>query len=140
LPDWLLDTNAVSALMRADPRVTAWLARVTESETLRISANTNGEIRYGLYRLPAGKKRSALDQAFELLLSQLGQWLDVTGEVSELYARIKASLERGGVILPENDLWIAATAVVHTLILVTNDAHFDAVSDLTVEDWSAPLP
>jgi tRNA(fMet)-specific endonuclease VapC len=37
--------------------------------------------------------------------------------------------------IPENDLWIAATASEHGLVLVTRDEHFDRVEGLLVERW-----
>jgi predicted nucleic acid-binding protein len=37
--------------------------------------------------------------------------------------------------LPENDIWIAATAVHHGIVLVTRDHHFQEVEDLQIEDW-----
>jgi tRNA(fMet)-specific endonuclease VapC len=138
LPDWLLVTNVISALMRYDPWVVARLASVPERERILVSVVTNAEIRYGIRRMPAGRRRRSLERAYELLLLQLERWLDVTREVSEVYARIKAGLESRGVILPENDLWIAATALVHELTLVTNDGHFAAVPGLSRDDWSVP--
>jgi predicted nucleic acid-binding protein len=136
LPDWLLDTNAVSGLMREDPRITAQLARLSEADTLYLSVVTHAEIRYGIHRMPAGRRKRDLERAYHLLLPLLGTLLDVTREISEEYARIKAALERRGIILPDNDLWIAATALVRPLTLVTNDGHFAAVPDLKAEDWS----
>src|SRR5207245_7037083 len=121
LPDWLFDTNMVSALMREDPMVVTRLARLPETETIRLSVVTHAEICYGIHRLPAGRRRRAVERAYALLLPQLGRLLDVTREVSEVYARIKAGLERRGINLPENDLWIAATALDSHLTLVTDD-------------------
>ncbi len=37
--------------------------------------------------------------------------------------------------IPENDIWIAATARQHNLILVTRDTHFQHVSNLQIEAW-----
>jgi predicted nucleic acid-binding protein len=36
---------------------------------------------------------------------------------------------------PENDLWIAATALRHNLTLITYDAHFDRIPHVTKERW-----
>lgn len=40
-----------------------------------------------------------------------------------------------GIVIPENDLWIAATALSAGLTLVTNDNHFAAVPDLQTANW-----
>jgi predicted nucleic acid-binding protein len=38
-------------------------------------------------------------------------------------------------LLPENDIWIAAIALQHDLILVTRDAHFQEVENLQTAMW-----
>jgi tRNA(fMet)-specific endonuclease VapC len=135
LPDWLVDTNIVSALMRQDALVSAVLAQLSPVDTLYLSVITHGEIGYGIQRVPAGRRRNALAQAYRLLLPQVGPLLEVTRPVSDAYSSTKGSLERWGIVLPENDLWIAATALVHGLTLVTDDHHFAAIPGLTVENW-----
>jgi predicted nucleic acid-binding protein len=59
MPVALLDTNAVSDLMRDQPQVRARVAN--HSGPLISSVVVWGEIHYGLERLPAGKKRAALE-------------------------------------------------------------------------------
>ncbi len=51
------------------------------------------------------------------------------------YGAAKATLQRMGLPIPENDLWIAACALRHGLILVARDRHFGYVDGLQVEDW-----
>jgi tRNA(fMet)-specific endonuclease VapC len=51
------------------------------------------------------------------------------------YARLRHGLGQRGRPIPENDLWIAATAVEHGLVLATRDEHFTAIEDLVVESW-----
>ena len=51
------------------------------------------------------------------------------------YARLRHRLRQSGRPIPENDLWIAATAVEHDLVLVTRDEHFAAIEDFAVETW-----
>jgi predicted nucleic acid-binding protein len=59
MPAALLDTNAVSDLMRDHPQVKARLG--AHSDIVATSVLVIGEIRYGLNRLPAGKKRADLE-------------------------------------------------------------------------------
>lgn len=54
---------------------------------------------------------------------------------ARLYAAIKAQLRSVGRPIPENDLWIAALARQHQLILATRDGHFEAIEDLPLEAW-----
>jgi tRNA(fMet)-specific endonuclease VapC len=49
---------------------------------------------------------------------------------AEAYARLKQGLRKKGRPIPDNDLWIAATAVQHGLTLFSSDAHFDGVDEL----------
>ena len=129
----LLDTNAVSDLMRdhasLKARVSAYAGRLCTSVVVR------GEIRYGLERLPAGKKRTDLEVRALAILAPLPHE-PVTDLIAETYGRLKASLEAGGAILGDNDSWIAATAKELGLVLVTRDAQFGHVPGLIVEDWT----
>jgi len=52
---------------------------------------------------------------------------------AEEYGGIKAELKRRGRPIPENDIWIAASARRHDAILVSSDRHFDEVEGLHVE-------
>jgi tRNA(fMet)-specific endonuclease VapC len=140
LADWLLDTIAVSALMRQDAAVIAHLSRLSSADTVYLSVIAHAEIRFGIHRMPAGRRKRVVERAYELLLPQVGPLMEVTREVSETYARTKAALERRGTILPENDVWIAATALVNHLTLVTDDGHFAAVPGLSVENWLHGVP
>jgi tRNA(fMet)-specific endonuclease VapC len=56
-------------------------------------------------------------------------------EVAREYGRLRQRLRTKGRPLPENDIWIAATAKHHELVLVTRDRHFGDVDDLLVEAW-----
>jgi len=55
--------------------------------------------------------------------------------VAEAYAEIRKHLKEKGAPIPENDLWIAATALSHGLKLVTQDRHFKNVDFIELEVW-----
>jgi predicted nucleic acid-binding protein len=42
-------------------------------------------------------------------------------------ARLRAVCRSGGVTVPDNDIWIAATAISRGWTLVSCDEHFDAI-------------
>jgi hypothetical protein len=67
----VLDTNVVSALMRAepDPIVVTWLDRLPP-EFLWTTSITVFEIRLGLELLAAGRRRRQLEEAFALTLEE----------------------------------------------------------------------
>ena len=56
-------------------------------------------------------------------------------ETAQWFGIIKNRLRRKGRLIPDNDIWIAAIAMQHELILVTRDAHFDEVESLQTERW-----
>ena len=66
--------------------------------------------------------------------------ISVGGDVAKEYGVVKQELRRKGRPIPENDIWIAATARQLKLALVTRDRHFDEVDGLTKVDWADATP
>jgi len=133
MPAALLDTNAVSDLMRDHPTVKARVGQ--HADPITTCAVVVGEIRYGLDRLPAGKKRTDLEARARTILAAVR--IDpVTEAIANTYGRLKASLESQGLNLDDNDLWIAATAITQGQVLVSRDQIFAHVPGLQVEDWT----
>jgi tRNA(fMet)-specific endonuclease VapC len=58
--------------------------------------------------------------------------------VAREYGLLKKRLKEKGRPLPENDIWIAAAAKRHEMILVSRDGHFTEVEDLETTDWATP--
>lgn len=77
-------------------------------------------------------------QAVEKLLNDVTV-LDVTDEVGREFGRLRAELLDAGRPTPEMDLWIAATASLYELTVVTHNVHdFSHIPGVTVEDWLTP--
>lgn len=51
------------------------------------------------------------------------------------YARISQQLRQKGRPIPQSDMWIAATALQHSLILLTRDDHFKVIADVQLQGW-----
>jgi hypothetical protein len=66
---YLLDTSAISLLMREDPAVANWLLSVSAQDRLVVCTITRGEILFGLGRLAQGKRRTELELKAEILFS-----------------------------------------------------------------------
>jgi tRNA(fMet)-specific endonuclease VapC len=133
----VLDTNAVSALMKGDPGVMERLKQRSKGE-VSVPQPVLAEIAYGIERLPKSKRKDALQERFDLVRSELARslWSD---EVSESFGRIKAVLEKKGQRIEDFDAAIAAHALATDAVLVTaNLDHMTRVPGLTVEDWSSP--
>lgn len=134
---FVLDTNAVSALMKGEPQVLKRLQQAIKVD-VSVPQPVLEEIAYGIERLPKSKRKQALQDRFDLIRSELARssWSD---EVSECFGSIKATLERKGrrIRIEDFDAAIAAHAVARDATLVTaNLDDMARVPGLTVEDWS----
>ena len=70
-------------------------------------------------------------------IAELFPIIDITPAVVETFGEIKTSLEKQGNIVADMDLLIAATALTHNLILVTNNQkHFERINGLDIENWA----
>lgn len=135
---YVLDTNAVSALMKGEANVIERLKRVARVD-VSMPQPVVAEIAYGIERLPKSKRRDELTSRFELLKAELHRvpWSD---EVSDTFGRIKAGLERKGARIEDFDAAVAAHALALGSILVTaNVKHMTRVTGLKIEDWSTDL-
>jgi tRNA(fMet)-specific endonuclease VapC len=56
-------------------------------------------------------------------------------ETADQYGQIRLRLKAKGRPIPENDIWIAATALRYGLALVTRDDHFQEVDNLNLVRW-----
>jgi predicted nucleic acid-binding protein len=54
----------------------------------------------------------------------------VSQSIAEVYARERSLLRSNGLLIPDNDIWIAATAIAHNLQLVSGDEHFARIDGL----------
>lgn len=128
---YLLDTNAISALMRADLRIVSWLSSIGADDRVVICTITRGEILFGLERLAQGRRRSELEGKALSLFAVL-PCEPIPTAAADRYASVKASQQRRGLPLDENDLWIAATTLAIDATLVSRDSDFHAVEGLAV--------
>ncbi|HEY3044289.1 MAG TPA: type II toxin-antitoxin system VapC family toxin [Vicinamibacterales bacterium] len=122
---FLLDTNVVSEWVkpRPDPHVVAWLDEVDEDRVF-LSVVTLAELRHGIDRLPAGRRRERLDEWLREELPDRfeSRVLAIDPAVADAWGRIVAQRERSGRPIGTMDAFVAATAEVHGLTLVTRNA------------------
>ena len=115
-----------------DPSVVNWLDH-QPAESVWITTVTLFEARLGLALLPAGRRRKALEAAFnQLLLEDLeGRVLDFDRPSAEAAATLAAERQRKGRAVDIRDTQIAGIVIARRAKLVTrNIKHF---SDLNVE-------
>ena len=139
----VLDTDVVAELMRPsrDPAVVTWLGQQTRG-SLVTTAITVAEIRFGLARLPDGRRATELRQlADEVLGAFPGQVLPFDTAAAALYDDIAAARERGGRPVDALDAQIAAICRAHSASLATrNTRDFVGTGVELVDPWQAREP
>ena len=123
--NYLLDTNVVSESLKPQPNrgVLDWLTSVDEDETF-LSVVTITELRYGIERMATGNRRKRLDEWLreELLPRFEGRVIPVDIAIADACGRLVARSEALGRPIEPRDAFIAATAEVYQLTLVTRNA------------------
>jgi predicted nucleic acid-binding protein len=121
----LLDTNRLSdALSEAEEVLTV----LETAESVCVPVIALGEIRAGF---KGGRRAIDNEKRLSWFLAQSGiSTLGVEPPVSHRFAEIHRAQRVRGTPIPTNDLWIAATAVEHGLVLYTRDRHFAKVLGL----------
>jgi toxin FitB len=119
----VLDTNVVSELMRPEPApvVVAWLQH-SSGYGLYTTAVTIAEIRYGIARLPEGRRRQSLHQAADEIFAAFPrQILPFDLASASAYADIVASREKQGNPISGFDAQIAAICRSQAAFLATRN-------------------
>ena len=123
---YLLDTNVIceATARQPDPGVAAWVE--THAQESFLSSVTLGEIWKGLHRLPEGKRKQGLVRWAESLEEDFAeQILGLDTVTLKAWGKLYARNEAKGFTLDVLDSLIAATAMVHQLVVVTrNTADF----------------
>jgi hypothetical protein len=122
---FLLDTNVISewAKPRPNPNLVSWLDNVDEDH-LHVSVATFAEIRHGIELMARGRRREALFRWLhdDLAARFADRILPVDRVVAETWGVVVARASTGGNPMATMDGFLAATAAVHSLTLVTRDA------------------
>jgi tRNA(fMet)-specific endonuclease VapC len=145
---YLLDTNHCFLLIARDPRlISAAVARAAEQ--LTTSVIVAGELRYGAAVSERSRENA---MAVEDFLGRIDQLL-ISPATAQYYADLKSRLlaeygprerarrrafELAKIGFTDNDLWIAASAIEHETILVSDDGDYrrmSGLSNLEVETW-----
>ncbi len=117
----VLDTNIVAALMADGAEIDPWLMAVPRHE-LYTTVMTRAEIRYGLARLPAGKRRTDLvNRADDLFRQTQERLLSFDAKAADRYGEVVAIREASGRPISVADAIIASIAWVHQASLATRN-------------------
>lgn len=129
---YLLDTNIVSASLKQNLQVALKITEMRRrGELIAISGITYYEVQRGLLRSNATKKLALFAQFCQdypvLFLDDL--------RIFQKASEIHADLTNKGKIIQDADILIAATAIVHNLIIVSHNSDLTRVKDLQLENW-----
>jgi toxin FitB len=140
----LLDTNVLSALMRDPPDalVVAWLDGQVPDEVWT-TAVTVFEVRFGLSRLPDGRRRRALEAAVEGLLREDlgGRVAPLDTAAAEAAGRLAARRQAAGRVVDVRDTLVGGVALARRAAVATrNVRHFDDLETGVVDPWATAGP
>ena len=116
----ILDTNALSAWAEGHAGVEP---RLRAADRLVVPTVVLGEYYFGI-------RQSRYRVRYEDWLARylpLTEIATITSATADVYADIRLDLKRLGSPIPSNDVWIAALARQHALVVLSNDGHFDVV-------------
>ena len=133
---YLVDTNVVSEARRGSAEAVKWLRSVNPLD-VHLSVITLGEVMRGIALKQKADPQAALhlsEWLQTLRRDHADRILPVTDKIAVEWGRIAASRPRG-----DADGLIAATAIVHDLIIVTrNVGDFDDTRASVLNPWDVP--
>ena len=136
---FLLDTNVVSEWVkpRPNPGLVGWMES-TDEDRIFISVVSLAELRYGVERMAAGSRRSRLEDWLrdELPLRFEGRILPVCIKVAEAWGKTVSRSESAGRPIGAMDAFLAATAEMHRLTLVTRNVSDFPLLKAILNPWS----
>ena len=136
---FLLDTNAVSEWVkpRPNPGLIGWMEAADE-DRIFISVVSLAELRYGVDRMTAGRRRSRLEQwlLHELPLRFESRILPLDAQVAEAWGKTVSRSETAGRPIGAMDAFLAATAETHHLTLVTRNVSGFSLLKAVLNPWS----
>jgi len=129
---YILDTNICIYIAKQKPVEVLKHFEILDVGEVGMSMITHAELLYGAKRSQQPQKAIAtLEQLISLIPVQ-----SLHDGVAKHYADIRADLASKGMMIGNNDLWIAAHVRAVDKILVSNNLkEFERVQDLKLENW-----
>ncbi len=129
---FLLDTNICIYIAKHNPASVRERFQQYSANQLAMSVITLGELRFGAEKSQSKERaRAVIDDLASLISIE-----ELSESAADHYGDIRASLQKSGQLIGNNDLWLAAHARSQDWILVTNNERaFLRVDGLKVENW-----
>lgn len=132
-PRYMLDTNICIYIAKHHPPEVKTRFEQLRPGQLVMSVITYGELYYGASK--STQRMKALTQ-LEGLVQDI-PIEDLNSTVAQAYGEIRATLEKQGRLIGNNDLWIGAHAMALDVTLATNnECKFKRIAGLSVENWT----
>ena len=128
----LLDSDILIYFLKGHPQVVEKIAG-HDPEDLLTSRINYTELLYGVYN------SARVDKNLQIILPFLANFeiLEFDSSASEIFAREKAHLKKGGIMIADMDLMIASIAMANDVALVTNNfRHFERIRNLSLLCWT----
>ncbi len=118
--EYLIDSSVLIPYPRQNNAI---IARLNTLPNKLISPTIVAELAYGAYR-----SRDPIDgmRKVESLINRLPV-VEVDSGIGYDFAEMKNALVITNQLIPDNDIWIAVTAISYDLTLITRDAHFTRI-------------
>lgn len=122
-----LDTTAYSRYCKRDIKVGQLLQH---THKIYLSSVSLGELYSGFKQ--GDKELENVDILRSFIDDPKVEIVDVTAKTAVFYGRTKYALRKKGTPIPDNDIWIAASAISNRSVLITFDRHFLEIPELKV--------
>jgi len=138
----VLDSNVVSALMSPEGTrpLLPWMETIARYDIYTTTV-TRAEVRYGIARLPPGKRRTRLEQAADDVFVEVAdRMLAFDSAAADRFGALVAERERAGHPISVPDAQIASIAFVHHAAVATPDSSGFANCGVPVIDPFTVVP
>jgi tRNA(fMet)-specific endonuclease VapC len=122
---YLIDSDWLITFLNGRPDAISLLTALAD-QGIAVSIITCGEVLEGLRGASTPGRRAGLFEAFTGTFDVVAPDL----ETARQYGTVRSELRARGRLIPDNDLWLAATALAGGHTLVSRDRHFARVPGL----------
>jgi tRNA(fMet)-specific endonuclease VapC len=121
----LLDTSAYINYLSGNQEI---LEILSDSDIIYLSVFVTGELLSGF---KAGSKENWNKEILNKFINKPGiKLFPASFETSEIYSDLYCMLEKAGISLPVNEVWIASHAIETGSVLITNNSNFTKIPGL----------
>ncbi|MBR8835191.1 MAG: type II toxin-antitoxin system VapC family toxin [Stigonema ocellatum SAG 48.90 = DSM 106950] len=129
---FLLDTNTCIYIIKSKPPQVFERFQKLEIFDVGVSSITVAELEYGVYKSQRQEQNRVALSQFLIPL----EILPFDERATQTYGRIRAELERKGIVIGSMDMLIASHAISLSLTLITNNVReLSRIPGLVLENW-----